>query len=203
MESKTASVLRTLRAEIVSGALPGGSRLKEETIASRFEVSRVPVREALRQLEAEGFVVSEKFRGVSVARASVDSVIELMQIRRQLEILAAQLAAGLRGGTADDLFREVVEQAARPGRPSEPVIEFHHIVARASGNTRLDEMIGRLVQQTAWAFERQTDEALTASVADHAAIASAILRGSPVQAGLLMDEHLSKDETKLRDGQSD
>ncbi|WP_170159953.1 GntR family transcriptional regulator [Frondihabitans australicus] len=202
MESKTASVLRTLRAEIVSGELPGGTRLKEDVIAARFGVSRVPVREALRQLESEGFALAEKYRGVTVAEASAESVIELMQIRRQLEGLAARLAAKRRGGESSADLKVVVELAREATPPVEPLIEFHHLVAGASGNRQLESMIERVIQQTAWAFERRTQDALSASLEDHAAIAAAILRGSETQASVFMDEHLSKDEEWLRAGRA-
>ena len=60
-------VLRSLRAEIVAGTYPAGSRLTEPALCERYGVSRVPVREALKQLEAEGFVVSVAYAGVRVA----------------------------------------------------------------------------------------------------------------------------------------
>ncbi|ROQ36498.1 DNA-binding GntR family transcriptional regulator [Frondihabitans sp. PhB188] len=196
MESKPASVLRALRAEIIAGTLPRGTRLKEDQLAERFGVSRVPVREALRQLETEGFVVAEKFKGVSVADSSPEAVVELMQIRRGLEVLAAQLAAGRRGGESADLLRAVVneERSDQEVEVQSPRFTFHRLVAAASGNARLDQMIERLVHQTSWAFERVTQDEVASSGGDHAAVANAILRGSVVQAGLLMEEHLRRDE---------
>lgn len=200
MESKPASVLKALRAEIIEGSLARGTRLKEDVIAERFGVSRVPVREALRQLETEGFVVSEKFKGVSVADSSAEAVIELMQIRRGLEVLAAELAAGRRGGDSADLLRTVLDERRSDQEVEEhsPRFTFHRLVARASGNAHLETMIERLLHQTSWAFERVTQEDVAESGGDHAAVARAILSGSPVQAGLLMDEHLRRDEETLR-----
>lgn len=200
MESKTASVLKALRAEIIAGSLARGTRLKEDVIAERFGVSRVPVREALRQLETEGFVVSEKFKGVSVADSSPEAVIELMQIRRGLEVLAAELAAERKGGESVELLRAVVseQRSDQEVEAQTPRFSFHRLVATASGNGHLDTMIERLIHQTAWAFERVTQEEVSASGGDHAAVATAILRGSTVQAGLLMDEHLRRDEALFR-----
>lgn len=199
MESKPASVLKALRAEIIAGSLARGTRLKEDAIAERFGVSRVPVREALRQLETEGFVVAEKFKGVSVADSSTEAVIELMQIRRGLEVLAAELAAGRRGGESADLLRAVIseQRSDQEVEAQTPRFTFHRLVARASGNAHLETMIERLVHQTAWAFERVTQDEVAESGGDHSAVAQAILRGSPVQAGLLMDEHLRRDEAIL------
>ncbi|WP_282819469.1 GntR family transcriptional regulator [Curtobacterium flaccumfaciens] len=201
MESKPASVLKAIRAEIISGSLTRGSRLKEDALAERFGVSRVPVREALRQLETEGFVVAEKFKGVRVADSSTDVVIELMQIRRGLEVLAAELAADRRGGDCADLLRAVghEDRSDQEIEAQSPRFAFHGLVARASGNTRLETMIEQLIHQTAWAFERVTREEVAASSEDHAAVANAILRGASVQAGLLMDEHLRRDEAIYRE----
>ncbi|AMM19040.1 hypothetical protein AX769_01410 [Frondihabitans sp. PAMC 28766] len=200
MESKPASVLKALRAEIIAGTLARGTRLKEDAIAERFGVSRVPVREALRQLETEGFVVAEKFKGVTVADSSSEAVIELMQIRRGLEVLAAELAAGRQGGDSADLLRAVVneQRSDQEVEAQTPRFSFHRLVATASGNDHLEPMIERLIHQTAWAFERVTQEEVASSGGDHAAVANAILRGSTVQAGLLMDEHLRRDEAMFR-----
>lgn len=200
MESKPASVLRALRAEIIAGTLARGTRLKEDAIAERFGVSRVPVREALRQLETEGFVVAEKFKGVSVADSSSEAVIELMQIRRGLEVLAAELAAGRHGGDSAEPLRAVVneQRSDQEVEAQTPRFSFHRLVATASGNRHLEAMIERLIHQTAWAFERVTQEEVASSGGDHAAVANAILRGATVQAGLLMDEHLRRDEAIYR-----
>jgi len=201
VESKPASVLKAIRADIIAGALPRGSRLKEDVLAERFGVSRVPVREALRQLETEGFVESEKFKGVRVADSSTEVVIELMQIRRGLEVLAAELAAGRRGGECADLLRAVgrEERSDQEGEAVQsPRFAFHGLVAHAAGNSRLETMIDNLIHQTAWAFERVTQDEVASSSDDHTAVASAILRGASVQAGLLMDEHLRRDEAIYR-----
>jgi DNA-binding GntR family transcriptional regulator len=204
VDSKSASVLRALRSEIISGVLPGGARLKEDVLATRFDVSRVPVREALRQLESEGFVVAEKFKGVTVAERSTEVVVELMQVRRGLEVLAAQLAAQRNGGEQAAELRAVVSEQRSAGQAGHidelpPLIrEFHRLVARASGNGLLETMIDRLLDQTAWGFEQEIAERVESSLNDHGAVAAAILAGSPVQAGLLMDEHILKDEAIYR-----
>jgi DNA-binding GntR family transcriptional regulator len=116
VESKPASVLKAIRAEIIAGTLARGARLKEDALAEQFGVSRVPVREALRQLESEGFVVSEKFKGVRVADSSVEVVIELMQIRRGLEVLAAELAAA--SPPSAPITPSTTKRATSPDRPA-------------------------------------------------------------------------------------
>lgn len=202
--AKPDSILAVLRAEIIDGTLPAGARLKEEVIASRFGVSRVPVREALLQLESEGFVDAEKYKGAAVSTRSQQHVIELMQVRRGLEVLAASLAAERRGGDQADELGAVVERGRRAGIAGALaelpplILEFHQSVVRAAGNAELARMLDGLLQRIAWGFELEIEDRVATSWSDHAAIATAILGGSPVQAGYLMDEHIRKDERIYR-----
>ena len=74
--------------------MPGGTRLKPEVIAAELGISRMPVREAIRQLDAEGYVTIRLNRGAVVTARGRDDVIELFEIRAALEGLALRLAAG-------------------------------------------------------------------------------------------------------------
>ena len=86
-------VLVELRKAILEGTLQPGQRLRQDDIASSLGVSRIPVREALRQLEAEGFVVTVPHRGTVVAGLSAEDIEEIYLMRVALEGLAARLAA--------------------------------------------------------------------------------------------------------------
>jgi len=90
-----------LQDQIVSGALPGGSRLKPEALAQRLGISRMPVREAIRQLNAEGYVTIMPNRGAVVTNRTPEEIIELFEIRAVLEGLAARIAADV--ATADQI----------------------------------------------------------------------------------------------------
>jgi DNA-binding GntR family transcriptional regulator len=203
--AKSGSILSVLRAEIIDGTLPPGSRLKEEAIASRFGVSRVPIREALLQLETEGFIDTEKYKGATVSARSSEHVVQLMQVRRGLEMLAATLAAEAHGGDQVESLQAVVERGRRAGEAGAIdelpplILEFHRIVALASGNTELCRVLDGLLERIAWGFELEIENRVDTSWADHAAIALAILGGSPVQASFLMDEHIRKDERIYRE----
>jgi DNA-binding GntR family transcriptional regulator len=202
--AKSESVVTVLRAEIIDGTLAAGTRLKEEVVAARFGVSRVPIREALLQLESEGFVSTEKYKGATVSARSERDVVELMQVRRGLEVLAASLAAEAHGGDEAEHLRAVVERGRRAGEAGVVdalpplILEFHEVVARAAGNAELARMLDGLLRRTAWGFELEIEDRIDTSWADHAAIATAILGGSPVQAGYLMGEHILKDERIFR-----
>src|SRR5215204_7517236 len=76
--------------DILNGRLAPGSRIVETRIAQQFGVSQGPVREALRDLELFGFVVSEPFRGTRVRETSKEDLIELYEIRAALEGVAAR-----------------------------------------------------------------------------------------------------------------
>lgn len=204
MVAKSDSIVTVLRAEIIDGTIPAGTRLKEEAIAARFGVSRVPIREALLQLESEGSINTEKYKGATVSARSQRDVVELMQVRRGLEVLAASLAAEARGGDQAETLQAVVlrgRQAGEAGAVDQLpplILEFHEIVARASGNAELVRMLDGLLRRIAWGFELEIEDRIDTSWADHAAIATAILGGSPVQAGYLMGEHILKDEQIYR-----
>lgn len=162
------------------------------------------MREALQQLESEGFVVIEKFRGASVSSRSHEDVIELMQIRRGLEALASSLAAERSGGPMADDLRRVVDRSrqARDARAVDElpplIMEFHEVVARASGNVHLVTMLEGLLRKIAWGFELDIVARIESSWSDHSAIAEAILAGSPAAATYLMSEHIIKDELLYR-----
>ncbi len=188
----------------MSGRLAAGERLPEEAIAKRYGVSRVPVREALRRLESEGFVTLTEFQGARVSESSWRDSIELMQVRRGLEVLAARLAADARGGEQAAALREIVDrgtEAAREHRLAELATlraEFHKLVAKASGNRELEDLIERVLQRTSWGYEIEHQETIDSSWLDHATITTAILNGASAQAGFLMDEHIVKDEILYR-----
>ncbi len=85
-------IRNTLRKEILSGVLPGGTQLRQDALAQRFEASRIPVREALRQLESEGLISHHLHRGATVIGMNLEQLCELLDIRIALECYAARLA---------------------------------------------------------------------------------------------------------------
>ncbi|MGH3437506.1 MAG: GntR family transcriptional regulator [Sciscionella sp.] len=189
-----------LREEIISGRFKAGERLIEDVLAEEHGVSRVPVREALRRLETEGFVTLTPYRGATVSTGSGRASLELMQVRRGLEVMAARLAAETRGGEVAAALGTVVERGRQAAhfhqvKALPPLImEFHELVAQASGNHQLQLTIDRVLKRVSWGFELELEERIDSAWADHAAIAAAILNNSPIQAGYLMDEHIAKDE---------
>src|SRR5256885_15004848 len=85
--------LRAIRDDVIRGTFRPGQRLTEDSLAERYGVSRVPIREALRTLEAEGFVYSRPYVGTFVAELTEDEAADLLEIRAALEPLCAARAA--------------------------------------------------------------------------------------------------------------
>jgi DNA-binding GntR family transcriptional regulator len=193
-----------LREDIMSGRLKPGERLPEEVIAKEHHVSRVPVREAFRRLESEGFVTLAQYHGARVSETSWRDSIELMQVRRGLEVMAARLAADTRGGEYAAALTDVVERGKAAGRKQHLeelpglIMEFHELVAKASGNRQLENMIELVLQRISWGFHLELKARIDSAWLDHSLIAMAILNGSATQAAILMDEHIVKDEVLAR-----
>ena len=190
------SIAQALREEILAGRMTGGERLIEEAIAKQFGVSRVPVREALNRLQSEGFVTIVRYKGAAVSETLVQDSRELLQIRRGLEILSAQLAAENRGGAVADELAAIAEgQDSGDGDTKDDDTKdggppFHELVAAASGNRQLQDMLGSVNRRVQWSLGHNPH----ASTSDHRVLAIAIVNGSVMQSGYLMDEHLRRDE---------
>src|SRR5258708_23106007 len=84
-QSLTSAVADKLRDQIIRGEIPEGAQLRQDAIASQYQVSRIPVREALRQLDAEGLIAIVPNRGAVVPALSPDDIEELFSIRALLE----------------------------------------------------------------------------------------------------------------------
>jgi DNA-binding GntR family transcriptional regulator len=145
-----AAITRELRDDIVSGRLAPGARLVVEDLAAKFEVSPMPVREALRQLDAEGLVVTHSFRGATVAALSIGEIREIFLMRRLLESEAARRGARAMGPRErlrlEALMGEMCEAVHDHGRWITADRAFHMTVYEASGYPRLVGLIGRLRQ---------------------------------------------------------
>ena len=86
-------IAESLRQAIIDGQLGPGESLRQENLAKHYAVSRIPVREALRQLESEGWIVLQRNHGARVSPLSVEEVREIYEIRASLETTALRLAA--------------------------------------------------------------------------------------------------------------
>src|SRR5918993_3353660 len=147
--TKQAFVYKTLRDAIIRCELEPGERLIIDDLARRYEVSIIPVREALRLLQSEGLVVSVPHVGATVAPISRDSVFEVFTLLEGLELVGTR-AAALRAtpvqldqiGVLVDKMDESVSDE-RPQRWGDLNTEFHLAISRAAGMPILLEMTQR------------------------------------------------------------
>jgi len=138
-------VKEILLKRILDGEYSPGDRLVEMHIAQEFEISQAPVREALRELEALGFVESEPYRGTRVRAVTKSELTEIYPVRAALEEVAARAAAVHLAGNVEALEAELeaMHAAAEKGDLYEEVqhdVEFHRLIVEASGNRVLQDM---------------------------------------------------------------
>lgn len=142
-----AAVAEMLRSEILSGRIAPQTRLLQSEVAERFETSTTPVREALRQLVAEGLLDGDPHRGVTVHEISVEELEEIYELRLHLEPLA--IAATVTNITdkqieeAEDLLEQMEAQDDRTTW-TELNARFHALLAEASAKPRLTSMLTNL-----------------------------------------------------------
>jgi len=186
-----------LRAQIAEGVWAPGTRLVERELAEGFGVSRVPVREALRALESEGFVELLPRRGAVVRNLTRSVVADLFDIREVLEALAARLAAERVDDEGLAELLAVVEDGRRAVDAADHAwagaanTTFHETLLRLSGNDSLRSLLEPLTGRLRWLFRQSSDlrrvqlehEQLLAALAMHdadlaAAVAVAHVRAS-------------------------
>jgi DNA-binding GntR family transcriptional regulator len=144
------AVYRTLRHGIVHGELAPGERLLSDALASELKVSRTPVREALRKLEAEGLVIQSGSRLVVHAPTDQD-LTELFYVREALEGMAARLAAENATPAEVAEISELLDDMETLRRRGDLdalrrlSAEFHQSVCRAAHNHRLVQLLGGLL----------------------------------------------------------
>lgn len=106
-------IYRQLHADIVSGQLPSGRVLRQEELARRFNVSRVPLREALTRLEAEGLIQQRPRRGYAVAELDASAIVEVFELRMVIEQHAGAVAARARSQADIAAVGELLERMRR------------------------------------------------------------------------------------------
>lgn len=146
-------VCENIRQAIIDGTFSPGERLMEIQLADEMGVSRTPVREAIRKLELEGFVVMIPRRGTYVADISIRDITEIYEIRTCLDVLAAGLAAErITDEELEQLNAYLVEIGKHvANQDMDKIVEvdtaFHDVLYTASRNERLRTIINNLREQ--------------------------------------------------------
>jgi DNA-binding GntR family transcriptional regulator len=192
-----------IRDAILMGALKPGQRIKERDVAAEMGISTTPVKEALRRLEQEGLVVSQPRRGAVVGPLVLTPESEILELRADLEGLAARLAALKMTAADKEALKAQLVETERPvptGEASqqelvvEATLEFHRMIHEGSKNpfvirfletlAPFDRTIRRRAILNPPEWQRDDDE--------HRAVVEAILRGDADEAELVMHEHVHR-----------
>ena len=183
-------VITSIRSAILTGALPPGTRLRQEDLAERFGTSRIPVREALRALEYEGLVTSEPHRGFTVTELDADGVEEVYDLRIVLESHAVRIALPLltEGDLAElERLYEAMASAEAPDEQLAARERFYTRLFSVSGRPRLVGLIIRLRQEIARSLRWPT---LQHSPAHHEEFFKAVREGDADRAVALLRQPL-------------
>ncbi|WP_306369209.1 GntR family transcriptional regulator [Nocardiopsis sp. CC223A] len=186
-----------LKSRIMGLRLPPGHRITERETAAELGVSRVPLREALRLLEAEGLIVLVPRQGAMVAGWSREDIVHLFEVREELEPLAARLAAAKRSEDDLRLMRRRLDEAARAldaGDDSATAAAnagFHRAVLGACGNPLLQEMMAPLDARVQWLFHLTRHRDTREQRAEHVRLLELIERGDGEGAAALYRAHVA------------
>jgi DNA-binding GntR family transcriptional regulator len=193
------TLVETLRDEIVQGDHAPGQYLRLEEIAARFDVSTMPVREALRDLEAEGLVTSFPHRGAMVTRLSPDELEDIYDIRVVLEEMATRLAVPFLTEATLAELTSLVEQMDNHLSDVATLVrlnhQFHLTLYEASGRRHLCEINRNLRYRSQHYLHVFIVEAKSENIPptqrEHRAILEACKRGDAELAATLMREHVA------------
>jgi len=202
-----------IQSRVLSGEIPTGARLRQETLASQFGVSRTPVREALRKLQSSGLVTVEPNRGAIVNGPSARDIREAYAVRAELEGFAAELAVSrirdeqlqlLR--ETEELFRHSIQGVIGERRrgverdwSTESEWErannlFHQVIQEAAANRQLLTAIAHLHQSfprhLTWSALSQSTHLLEENIEQHHRILAAIETRDAAEARRAMAEHV-------------
>ena len=195
---------------ILKGVFAPGQRINEPDVASRLGVSRVPVREALRELESSGLVVARKHSGVFVRELEAAEICDLYQVRGLLDGFAGRQATGL-PLTRKTALLAILDAAAEAMKDAASLQEvqryygenlrFHWALIEACDNRTLAETYRGVVQKLHLSRLKNLarDVGMQASIAEHVQIVEALRQGDPVRCESLMSRHVGDAYQRLLD----
>ena len=205
--TRTEILLSKIENMIINGSMMPGERLDEMMLAKKYEVSRTPVREAIRALTAIGLVQNTGRQGAQVAQISISMLIEMFELMAVLEGMCAQLAA--RRATEDELnemyaTHKLLEKTFKIGTHKEFYnvnLKFHDQLYNASHTQYLAEETLRLRRRLSPYRMRVTFQPgrMRATLGEHSEILKAIKQGNSQQAKDAAISHLRLIGSDLED----
>lgn len=191
-------VANAVRKLILAGNIPPGQAITEVEIASRLNVSRNPVREALLKLEQDGLVVGQPYKGFVVVDLGPDDIRDLYEVRAALEGVAVErIVRNHDRGACERLATAVeqIRQAAEAGDLWQAVdaeISFHELVCEVAGNRQLAEAYRSIAHRIrlALAFDNAAYENLRDVAVEHERLLQVWAEGNPMDAVEAMRRHI-------------
>ena len=203
-------VYEQLKRQILTGRITPGTRMMEVELADEMGVSRTPVREAIRKLEKEGLVTIEPRRGAYASDISVKDMVDTLEVREDLEGLAAALAAERMTEEQIDELVKITEgySEAILNSDTEKIIhydeKFHKHIVSCSGNKTLIQL-SEIVQELALRFRYIYYDDFSRyenMPVEHRQIIAAITSGDADTARMSSDSHVKKlKEYDIREGE--
>ena len=191
-------VYEELKMEILKGKIAPGTRMMEVELAETMGVSRTPIREAIRKLEKEGLVTIEPRRGAYASQISVVDMIDILEVRQDVEGLAAAFAAERMTEPQKEELARVAEgynASVIKGNMADMIsydTRFHRLIVDSSNNKVLVQMIEQL-QELVLRFRYLYYEDFKRAEkmpSEHKAILEAILASDPVEARKAAEVHI-------------
>lgn len=200
-------VFNTLRQAILTGELKPGERLMEIHLANSLGVSRTPIREAMHMLELEGLVTMIPRRGAVVAQINEKGIQDVLEVRRALDALCAELACEritpeelVSLKAACDNFEEVVKTHDLK-MIAEADVALHNIIVTATGNEKLIQLVNNLAEQMyRYRFEYIKDLEQHASlIEEHRIIYESIVSKDKATAAEAAKVHIDNQKNAILD----
>lgn len=194
-EPESDRVARCLRDEIVDGVRAPGARLVERELAAELGVSRIPVRDALRQLAAEGLVTPRPRSWAVVREFTAADVADLHEVREAFERLAFRLAVERRTRAGLAQLRDTVDRELRAADAGDAIAarraaaDFHEVVTALAANELLNELQRTLRSRMRWLLSQHDD--LVGIAREHEALYAAIADRDAARVEQLVDAHLA------------
>ena len=198
-------VYRSLRAVILARGFRGGERITEVELSNSLSVSRTPLREAFRLLQAEGLVNLAEGRGIVVRGMEVQDFLEIYEIRAALDGVVARNATVNRSPEFLKRLQENIEISEfllareRWEDLQEEFRKFHTLLQDACGNARLRDLLSNLQDYSSASseFTRPTPEHAPSTYADHVRLYDAIKSGDPEAAAKAAIIHVENERAEL------
>jgi DNA-binding GntR family transcriptional regulator len=199
-------VVDVIRDRIYEGGYPPGAPIRQEQLAAELNVSRTPLREALRMLEREGLVKVAPGRGLRVVDADLPELLDAYEAREMVDGLAARLAARRRDDAALAELSALVESQAAALDPwtasayTAGNVAFHRVIVEATGNPHVIAQLPlvRMTSQIFTPLKLIDRERAEQAVAEHRAILTAIAAGDEVAAERSARAHIHRTIESLR-----